>query len=116
MWALAVCRPISKLANISSQVLWRMAVLLLVLLAGVASSLTSTLGGAAVSAYMISWRCMFRVAICGERRGGAALGISGAAVWSIVTFGDRCGRSTLGLYIPVSTPLCEVLEGMGGDR
>ena len=28
---------------------------------------------------------------------------------------DRCGRGTLGLFIPVSTLICTVLEAVGGD-
>ena len=60
--ALVVCWPISKLANIASWVLWRKDVLLLVFLAGVASSLDSTLGGSEASDSLIYWRCMFRAA------------------------------------------------------
>ena len=44
-----MCRPISKLSNIASRVLWRKAVLLLVLLAGVDTSLDSKPGGAVAS-------------------------------------------------------------------
>ena len=52
-----------------------------------------------------AWRatqwCHFR----DERCCGLAVG----------TFGDRCGGGTLGLSVPVSTPLYGVLEGVGGD-
>ena len=93
-----------------------MSVLLLIFLAGVDYPSTSTLVGSAVSDFLISWRYMFSVAIRGERRGGAALGTSGAAVLSVGTFGGRCDGFTLGLSIPISTSLCVVLKGVGGDR
>ena len=60
-----VCRPISKLANIASRVLWRISVLLLVFLAVVDFSSASTLGGSAVSASIISCHCMVRAAMRG---------------------------------------------------
>ena len=44
------------------------------------------------------------------------LGIGGAAVWAVETFGYHYGGGTLVIYIPVSTTLCVVLEGMGGYR
>ena len=113
---MVVCQRISKLSNIDSWVRWRKAVLLLVLLAGVASSLASTSEGAVVYNSLISWLCIYMTAIHGERRGSVALGTRSSAVWSVGPFGDRCGRGTLGLSIPVSTPLCEVLKGVGGDR
>ena len=59
---------------------------------------------------------MFRADIFGERRGGAALEKSGAAVWVTGTFGDRYVGGTHGLSISSITPLCVVLEGMGGYR
>ena len=80
MRSLAVCWKKSKLGSISSQVLWRMYVLLLVLLAWVASSSDSTSGGAAVSTSLIFWRCMFRAAMHGERCSGTTLGTSGSMV------------------------------------
>ena len=52
----------------------------------------------------------------GEQRQGAALGKISAVVWVVGTFGDCCGGGTLGLSIPISTPSCAVLEGVGGDR
>ena len=116
MRALAVCRPISKLDIIASWLLCRMAVFILLLLAGVDSSLASTSGGAAVFASLIYLRCMFRAAMHGERRGSAALVTSSATVWAVGTFGYDCGGGTLENYIPVSTTLCVVLEGMGGYR
>ena len=116
MRALAVCRPISKLDNIASWVLCRIAVFLLVLLAGVDSSLASTSGGAAVFASLIYLRCMFRGTMRGDRRGSATLVRSSVTVWAVGTFGYHCGGGTLGNYIPVSTTLCVVLEGMGGYR
>ena len=114
MRALSVCCPILKLYNIDSRVLWarvlwRIAFLLLVLLAGVDFSVAYTLGGTTVSASMIYWRWMFRAAMRGDQHGGAT-------VWAVGTFGDHCGGGTLGIYIPVSTTLCVVLEGMGGYR
>ena len=75
---LVVCRPISKLAKISSQVISRKAVFPLVLLDGVASSSASTSGGAAASACLIYWQCMSREATRGDQCGSAALGMSGA--------------------------------------
>ena len=93
-----------------------MAVLLLIFLAGVDYPLASTPLGSAVSGFLISWSCMFSAAMHGERRGGAALGTSGAAVWSVGTFGGRCDGFTLGMSIPISTYLYVVLEGVGGDR
>ena len=116
MQALVVCRPISKLAKIASQVLWQKDVLLLVLFAGVASTSAYTLGGAAASAYLISWCYMFRVDIRVDQRGGAALGTSGAAAWAVRTFGGRCGGGSLRIFIPVSIPLCAVLKGVGVYR
>ena len=89
--ALVLCWPISKLANIAYRVLWKKSVLFLVLLAGVDSLLASTLGRGVASASLISWNYMFRAATHGERRGGAALGTSGAAAWAVGTFGDRFG-------------------------
>ena len=88
---LSVCRTILKLSNIASRVLWRIDVLLLVLLSGVAFSLDSRSWGAAVSDSLITWRCMFRAAMRGERHGGAALGMSGAAVWDVGKFGEGVG-------------------------
>ena len=71
--------------------LWLIAVLLLVFLSGMAYSLASMSVGATVSASIISWRCMFRAAMRGERHGGAALGMSGAAVWDVGKFGEGVG-------------------------
>ena len=34
----------------------------------------------------------------------------------MTTFGDSCDGGTLGLSIPVSTPLCDVIEGVSGYR
>ena len=90
MQELVVCWPISKLANIASWVLWRKAILILVLLDGVASSLDYTLGGAMSYASLISWRYMFRVATHGERHNGDALGASSATDWAVGTFGKHC--------------------------
>ena len=89
MRALAVCCPILKLYNIDSRVLWarvlwRIAFLLLVLLAGVDFSVAYTLGGPAVSASMIYWRWMFRAAMRGDQHGGAT-------VWAVGTFGEGVG-------------------------
>ena len=114
VWALDVCWPISKLTNIASRVLCRKAVLLLVLLDGAASLSDYTLGGSEVSASLISWRYMFKETMRGYQHSGDTLGTSGTAVWAVRTFGDRCGGGTLGLSIPVSTPFCAVLEGVGG--
>ena len=91
MRALAMCWPIPKLANIASQVLLRIAVLIMALLAGVDFSSDYISVGAAVSASLISSRYMFRAAMCGERRGGAAFGISDDAVWAVGTFGEGMG-------------------------
>ena len=45
----------------------------------------------------------------------------GSAVWVVGTFGDHFGRDcsggdTIGLSIFISTPLCAVRKGVGGDR
>ena len=62
-------------------------IFLLILLAGVDFSSDSTSGGATVSASLIYWRYMFRVAIRGYQHGSASLGTSGAEVWAVGTFG-----------------------------
>ena len=87
---LSVCRTILKLSNIASWVLWRKAILILVLLSGVASSSDYTLGGATSYASLISWRYMFRVATHGERHNGDAVGASSAPDWAVGTFGKHC--------------------------
>ena len=77
--ALVVCWTILKLANIASWVIWRQAVFLILMSAGVAYSLDSTSGGGAVSTYLVSLRFMFRASTRVELHGCAALGMSNAA-------------------------------------
>ena len=105
--ALAVCRPISKPANITSWLLWRFPVLLLVLLAG----MDSTSGGAAFSDSLISWRCIFRADMRGERRGGAVLGKSIAVVWAIGKFWESLGGYRLSGVLTLGGGLKATLGG-----